>query len=202
MTAPMHLPTKSIAERATDAMWLMPLLLVMLCEGLSIAIEPSKPLAVPSAGPGEWGANPQLALQAVLADNQKLMQAVQDLSASRTDWIGYAVGGVGVLIGLVKVFNGPAGVLAESLWAMLAPKFVKDSEKKREVMADGFLQVAEIMRSFPASTPLSHVLDKLDRRLPEAVKTAYREWEANEAGDRPDARSAAPVVRQPLVTGT
>jgi hypothetical protein len=44
-------------------------------------------------------------------------------------------------------------------------------------MADGFVQVAEIMRSFPADSTIGDLINKLDSRLPENVKLAYREWE-------------------------
>lgn len=202
MTDPICLPTKSLTERVVDAtwsvIWFVPMLLVLTAE--SMAGDAPKPVAAPGAVLVDWQTNPQAALQAVLADNQRLMQAVQDLiAAQRADWVGWAVGGVGVLIGFLKVFNGPAGALAEAGWALIAPKVVKDAEKKRDVMADGFKQVAAIMRSFPADTPLGAVIDKLDRRLPEEVKRVYREWEANEADDRPSARSVVPVVGGPVV---
>lgn len=196
-TEPLHLPSKPLSDRVTDVLWpimcLVPLFLVLLPSALFG--EGPKPVAVASAGIIDWQTNPQAALQLVLADNQRLIQAFQELvEARKTDWWGYAVGAAGVGIAMLKIFNGPAGVLAEGLWAMVAPKLVKDAEKKRDVMADGFLQVASIMRSFPANTALGDVIDKLDRRLPEDVKRVYREWESNEANDRPALVAPAPLV--------
>ncbi len=198
---PMYLSGSAPTARLADITWrlwaiLAPLLLLLPC-AVAWSIDPAKPIAMPSAGATDWATNPQAALQLVMADNQRLVAAVEHLiEVQKTDWMGYAVGALGLAIGALKVFNGPAGALAEGLWAMLAPKLVKDAEKKRDVMADGFLKVAEIMRSFPPNTPLGSVIDKLDKRLPEAVKIAYREWEAHEADDRPDAVHAAPVVTQ------
>lgn len=200
---PMHLEGPSPLSRLYDNAWklwvvIAPLVL-LVGPVAALFAEPPKPVAVPSAGGVDWATNPQAALGAILESNQRVLNAYQDLlNAQRTDWVGWAVGAVGIGIGFLKVFNGPAGALAEGLWAMIAPKLVKDAEAKRDVMADGFLKVAEIMRSFPPNTPLSQVIDKLDRRLPEAVKKAYREWEANEANDRPAPVPPAPVVNRDL----
>jgi len=193
------LDAPTMRARITDAAWwswciIAPV--ILLCLPRSLFAGGPDPVATPSVLAADWQANPQAALQAVLADNHRLIESFNALVAARqTDWVGWAVGAVGLGVGFLKVFNGPAGALAEMLWAGIAPRFVKDAEKKRDVMADGFLKVAAVMRSFPPNTPLGDVIDKLDRRLPEGVKTAYREWEAHEASDRPTSVPVAPLVR-------
>ncbi len=201
MTEPLYLGGASPLDRIYDITWkawvvIAPI--ILLLPTAYLFGEGPKPLAIAAAGSVDWQTNPQSALQLVLADNQRLLRAVEELiAAKQTDYLGWLVGAAGIGIAALKMFNGPAGVLAEGLWAAIAPKFVKDAEKKRDVMADGFIKVAEIMRSFPPNTPIGVLIDKLDRRLPEDVKKAYREWEAHEADDRP-----AAVPSASLVTGT
>jgi hypothetical protein len=149
--------------------------------GAGHAAEPL--IANPGALASDWALNPEAAFMRLQQDFDALHQAHRDLQAS-ISWAGWgATAGLGVL-GLIRAFPGPAGAFAEFLYNFWAPKLKKQADHRTEVAAEGFFAVANVMRSFSKDTPLGHVLDKLERRLPEEVKRTYAEWEAR-AKERP-----------------
>jgi hypothetical protein len=186
--------------RSRASVWMFVLLLVIIGLAVSAAAVEQLPLAVPGAVAADWAKNPHGSLAAVLADNERLGKLIQEYQALGS-WIAWAGGAVTLILGLARMFPGPTQAIAEVLYGFWATRQSKAQEEKRDVMAKGFVEVAAIMRTFPRGTALGDVVDKLNSHLPEDVKQAYRDWERNEAGPRPDARSAPAVVSALPVKG-
>jgi len=153
----------------------------------------SIPQADPISTAADWARNPDVALQAILNENQRLGNLVEEYR-SMGSWLAWAGGALTLLLGMARMFPGVTQPFAEILYNLWATRQSKAQEKKRDVLAQGFTEVAGIMRTFPPDSKLGDVIGKLNTNLPEEVKQAYRDWEKHEAKPRPSASNVDPLV--------
>lgn len=172
----LHLP------RPTSQAWTTVALL--FGGALTMLIAGEAPSAKPAAVAADWTANPEVALRLAADQVNELLRINRELE-SKLSLMAWATGAAATVLAIARLLPGPAGKVADMAWAIMAPRMLKQEDQKREMLSRGFLQVAEIMRSFPKNSKLGEVIDKLDRRLPEDVKLAYREWERSQS-KRPD----------------
>lgn len=150
------------------------------------------PLANPGALAADWAKDPEAAYRALQGNFETLQAAYQQLLSTST-WAAYGAGALLTVLGIARAIPGPSKALAEFAWAMFAPKLQKVADQKQEVVAKGFFLVAEVMRSLPKDTPLGEVVAAIERKSPEAIKEAYREWEKTQA---PRPLSEADILKE------
>lgn len=169
------------------------LLLVLVCTS-AIGADP----AIPDKTAADWATDPQAAMVAILAANQKLTSFVASMTTVGT-WAAWGLGALGVLVGVCK-FIPQLQPFTDLAWGLFSHKTAKEADDKKQVMAQGFLDVASIMRSFPKDSPLGDVIDKLEHRLPPQVVDVYRQWEASQP-DRPKTDAEIAAEQNPGLSG-
>ncbi len=158
------------------------LLLVLAPISMILGAE-ALPVAVPPADAAAWLSDPQGALQANLAAAQALLQFYTNMSQGLSI-AGWALGALGVIVAIGK-FIPQVQPFTDMLWGIVSHKNAQKADKEKEIMAQGFLDVAAIMRSFPRDSKLGEVIDKMQSRLPPEVTAAYRAWEKEQVTTRP-----------------
>lgn len=173
------------------------LLLVLAPISMILGAE-ALPVAVPPADAAAWLSDPQGSLQANLAAAQALLQFYSNMSQGLSV-AGWALGALGVLCAIGK-FVPQVQPFTDLVWSFFSHKNAQKADAEKEVMAQGFLDVAAIMRSFPRDSKLGEVIDKMQARLPPEVTAAYRAWEKEQITTRPPTEAEkVPAVDIPAI---
>jgi hypothetical protein len=129
------------------------------------------PAARPAATAGDWAANPDASLHAVLEQADTLVAL-----AKAIHWSSWLLCSAVVLVVACRRLPGFGGAVANLVWWALAPSVERQADKAREVQADGFRYLVRAIESVPPDTPIARVKDKAARTMPDAVKQAVTSY--------------------------
>jgi len=128
--------------------------------------------AVPAATAAEWAKDAGAAAQA------NATQAA-DTASSVGTWAAWAAGALGLLIGLGKFLPGVGGMVANvagPIYDMVVSKNVRDAEKRRDQLAQGFMVAIATIDKLPKDGTIGDLKRKLGDRLPSDCRDAVNQW--------------------------
>jgi hypothetical protein len=148
----------------------------MLCLFLSPAMWSADPApAMPAAMAADWQAN---ATAAASASASQAKSTAATAPAQESIWkqlVGWGVGAMGVLVVLGKALN-TANPLTATLVAvlgagydLLVPRYVRDAEAKRDLLAEGLGKVAHVIETLPNDGTVGQLKGKFLSKLPSAI---------------------------------
>jgi hypothetical protein len=131
----------------------------------------AKPPAVPAANAADWQADPDASLSQVLAQASTLVHI-----AKAIPWLAWLSGAGLFALGICRFLPGIGGTVANTLWAIAAPRAHKDAEQARDIQAQGFQFLVKTIEQLTPGSTLADLRDKAARKMPEAVKAAVDQY--------------------------
>ena len=160
------------------------LLLLLLLIGTGSHLWPvespgNAPAATPAAMAKDWHADPVASRAAADGQAKSTAETAPDPGSWWAQVAGWAAGAIGLVITLGKFVPGIGGAVAQvagPIYDAVVSKRVRDSEKRRDALADGMLTVVHLLQSMPAGTPVGDLKKKLAQRFPSATQDVINAW--------------------------
>lgn len=149
------------------------LVLGLLCVAVAAAFAGD---AVPAATAADWAKDANAAAQA------NATQAA-DTASSVGTWAAWAAGALGLLVAVGKFLPGVGGMIANvagPIYDLVVSKNVRDAEKRRDQLAQGFMVAIATIDKLPKTGTVGELKRKLADRLPSDCRDAVNEWIAEQ----------------------
>ena len=93
-----------------------------------------------------------------------------DEARSMVPWWGWLAGAGAAALGILRFVPGMGGAMADAAWMLLAPAQHQQADTKRNVHAQGFQTLVEIIEHLPKTATITDLKSRVTTKAPSRVR--------------------------------